>query len=416
MDVNKILFFLFLLLPFQFSLGSFGGSDLAIARVIVPTLFLFWFLQGLVRKSVMLPKPFTFFALSAFLLWAALSLYWAGNFLWAFDKLIFWLTFFPLFFVLVDIFREEKKRVSAIEGLVYGSVITGFVGILQFGAQFLFSVETVRDASFKLMPFFLGTNFAEAVIEYPSVLVNIGGATLLRAFAFFPDPHIFAFYTGMIIPLAFWLASKKRKLIISLSPWLLLIATLLSFSRAAYIALLFSALVYLFFFFARHKKKISVFLVLLLPTLFLMILVTPVADRFISSFSVSDSSVSERARLWSEAVENIKEAPLLGVGLGNYPLKVKPEALNREPIYVHNMYLDLAVELGVMGFGLFLLFILSCLSFSRAVFYQHRYRALYFALLIFLTHSLFEYPLFSIHILILFLTLLALLYAEKKPF
>jgi putative inorganic carbon (hco3(-)) transporter len=151
-------------------------------------------------------------------------------------------------------------------------------------------------------------------------------------------------------------------------------------------------------------------------TLTVAIVMSPIATRFTSSFSSQDGSVSERSRLWKEAVTNIEDHPLTGVGIGNYPLRVKPSASPREPIYVHNLYLDIAVELGLIGLGLFLFFVFSCLpkfSFPNETILSYRL-ALFLSLSIFLAHSFFEYPLFSVHILPLLLSILALLYEDKR--
>lgn len=411
-----MIFLLFFLLPFQFSLGSVGGSDLAIIRLLIPLFVCAWLANGLYTKKIYLPRPLTLFFFMAFLFWTTLSLVWAENPEWAVNKIIFWWNFFPLFFVLISIFQNTEMQKRALQGLVYGGLVIGLVGITQFIAQFFLSLNTLASFLLNTLYFFLGENFANAVVEYPSIFVNIGGITFLRAFAFFPDPHIFAYYTAMLIPLAGHQALQSKSTVLEKCiPLVLLIATIVSFSRAAYVALLVASGIFIALVVQKYKKRISVPAVLLVITVFLLVTFSPIATRFISSFSAQDGSVTERSRLWQEALVNIKISPLTGVGLGNYPLTVKPSAEPREPIYVHNLYLDMAVEIGIIGLALFLLFILSCLphpSFSASTPLSYRF-ALSLSLIIFLTHSFFEYPLFSVHILPLLLIILALLYVEK---
>lgn len=416
MAVNKIIFIALLLIPFQFSLGSLGESDLPIIRIIIPLAFLAWLGSGLVRKNLRLPAPLTLFALTSFLLWVVLSVSWALNPAWASGKIVFWLNFFPLFFILASLFQNEDTRKSALQGLVWGGGLISLVGIIQFMAQFIIPTPLLITLISQSLTFFLGIHFATAVMQYPSFFVNIGGVTFLRAFAFFPDPHIFAYYTAMLTPLAGYLAlraqsSRWEKVL----PGILLLAALLTFSRASYVALLVVAGLFLATTFWKYKKNLSVPLVLLVIGLAGILAVSPAAPRLMSSFSEEDGSVQERSRLWQEAITNIQERPLLGVGLGNYPLLVKPSADPREPIYVHNLYLDIAGEVGLIGLALFLLFIASCfprISFAGAELLSYQ-NALFLSLSIFLIHSLFEYPLFSVHILPLLLIILALLYVEK---
>lgn len=141
-----------------------------------------------------------------------------------------------------------------------------------------------------------------------------------------------------------------------------------------------------------------------------LILLSPVGTRLFSSFSQSDGSNIERLRLWQEAVVFIAEHPIFGTGLGNYPLFVKPSASYREPIYAHNLYLDIAAESGIVGlffFSGFLFFgIFSAWKSWRreqSIFWL----AIFSALIIFSVHAFFETPLFSVHILPLLLFLIA---------
>lgn len=417
MAVANLAFLIFFLIPFQFSLGSLGASDVPILRLLVPLLVFIWLAQSLLTKKWLLPKPLTLFALTGFLGWMILSGFWAENPEWAFRKMLFWISFFPLFLVLSALFQNPKMREHSLRGLVWGGAAIALVGIIQFSLQFFIPLSVLSEKLFPILRFFLGANFGSAVEAYPSIFVNIAGTTFLRAFAFFPDPHIFAYYTAMILPLASYTALKRdSQWSAKAIPVLLLLATLLSFSRASYVALLVAGAVFGSMCLWHLRQKISVPALLVVTGAVVLLTMSPIAARFSSSFLAEDGSVSERSRLWQEAMVNIGHAPLLGVGLGNYPLLVKPTALPREPIYVHSLYLDMTVEIGIIGLWLFLLFIFSCLppltkaSPREILSYSN---ALYLSLIIFLTHSLFEYPLFSLHILTLFLTLLALLYVEK---
>lgn len=417
MVVANFVFWFFLLLPFQFSLASVAGSDIPLIRLVIMVFFLGWLLTSLSRRKIHLTPPFILFALSAFLLWALLSLLWANNPTWSLRKVIFWCNFFPIFIVFYDLFQNELVRKKALQGLVWGGGIAATVGVIQFLSQFFVPLPELMSLSLAQLQFFLGPNFGSVVASYPSLLVNIGGVTLLRAFAFFPDPHIFAYYCGMMLPLAWYLAFQKEgRHIEKFFFGAFLVGTILSFSRASYVALLCATFAGIIVFSRYSFKKLSVGAILIFLSIIGLLFVSPVKDRLESSFSSQDGSVTERTRLWQEAATNISQRPLAGVGLGNYPLLVKPSAEPREPIYVHNLYLDIAVELGLGGLLLFLLFVGSSIPKgikSNNPTFSYRW-ALVLSLLIFLTHSFFEYPLFSVHILTIFLALLALLAVEKK--
>lgn len=413
------LFFItyFLFLPFQWALSLTEGVDLAIIRLVTLVGFLVWLALSLAKKELRLPRGWAIVFFCFFLFFTILSLFWSENWHFSARKIAFILSFAPLFFMLRSWLETSTEDYSVLlKAYVGGAFLMGILGVSFFFAQFLFGVEAVFSILVKdILPFFLGEAFAASVAAYPSLLVNISGMTLLRASGIFPDPHMFSYYIGMATPLAFafWLREKPK------ARWwlgvalLLLLADLLSFSRGGYIGLMGATFVFLFgkreYFLSRVRSMLVV--VVLSAAILLLFTQTPFGARFSSIFSPSDGSNQERLRLWEEAVDHISDRPLLGVGIGNYPLLIKPGISYREPLYVHNLYLDIAVEIGLVGLGLFLgLFLIAIARLVRT------YRltadplalALLSSLMLFLTHSLFETPLFSVHVLPVLLLLLAL--------
>jgi O-antigen ligase len=411
------LFFFFL--PFQFALSPKEGLDLAVVRIVVPLLILGWLLFGLLRRRVFLPDNLSVFFLSGFLLVASLSVLWSENRGFALRKELFLFSFLPLLFVLSSVFEEKKVlQTRVLESFVYGAFLSACSGILFFLSQFLFGVEKIfAFLTDNILPFFLGEAFARSVAEHPSLLVNISGATVLRASGVFPDPHMFAFYLGMASPIALAFAllalSKKKKRMWFVIFATILFADLLSFSRGGYVGLLAGGALFLFVSgaFNRFSGRKRIGVLFLVPFLAVAVFSSPFGARFLSSFSHADGSNVERLRLWEEALTHIGEQPFFGVGLGNYPLLVKPSASYREPIYAHNLYLDIAVEVGLVGLSFFLGMII--LSGTRLFLWWKRNKddwlalSLLAALVLFSTHAFFETPLFSVHVLPALLLLIA---------
>jgi O-antigen ligase len=134
----------------------------------------------------------------------------------------------------------------------------------------------------------------------------------------------------------------------------------------------------------------------------------PVSQRFFSSFDFKEGSNAGRIETWGKALEIIRNKPWLGAGLGNYPLEIKPTADYREPIYAHNIFLDVAAETGVLNGLIFAGIILA----SARGFLKKAKNDLFFvggflALVVFFSHSLVENPLFSLSVLPLFLIILS---------
>ncbi|MDP2837935.1 MAG: O-antigen ligase family protein [Candidatus Moranbacteria bacterium] len=407
----------FLFLPFQWALSPLPGVDLALIRLATITLILLWLIRGLVLKRLSLPFDVPTFLLSAFLLWASSSLLWADNTLFGVRKALFLFSFLPLFFILVAWLKEyPAERTVLLRAFVVGAFLAALSGLVFFFLQFLFGPEPIfAFLTTTILPFFLGTTFGQTVANYPSLLVNISGVTLLRASGVFPDPHMFSLYLGMAIPVAgiwWWRVTTHKTwwLIIFLT---ILLADLLSFSRGGYVGLICGTIIFFLGIRSRlrFEKRSALLLVMGLIILGTLLSSSPLGSRFFSSFSRQDGSNIERLRLWQEAVLHIGERPLSGVGLGNYPLLVKPSALYREPIYAHNLFLDIAVELGLIGLALFLGVVGSALLWAGRAWKGAALPsafAVIVSLAVFLGHAFFETPLFSVHVLPVLLLFLAI--------
>lgn len=405
-----------LTLPFQIALRPTSEIDLSMTRIFALLVFLFWLGGSLFKKKILIPSSVGAMFLVSFIFLSCISFLWAENQGWALRRATFFLSFFPLFFVFSSLIRElGRKAVSALlSSFVFGATAAALVGIVQSAWQIAFGPGPVFHFWVeRVMPIFLGSSFSASVAEYPSLLANIGGTTVLRATAFFPDPHMFALYMGLALPLALGFAiladTPQRKLFFYSAFFLIVIADLLSFSRGAYLGLGFGALLTGALLLRRAKRvRTHIFIAAAFSGLLGMFLAdTPVQQRLLSSFSLSDGSNQGRVALWSEATEHISERPFLGYGIGNYPLTVKPTAEYREPIYAHNLFLDIATETGIVGAVLFFLAFLSSFLWllkTREV--------LFFAsavsLSIIFGHSLFELPLYSVHVLPVLLLLFSL--------
>jgi len=192
-----------------------------------------------------------------------------------------------------------------------------------------------------------------------------------------------------------------------------LISDFLTFSRGGYLGLL-AGLIFALFIFRKNLigrfslKKIITANIFVLIVAVIIIFPNPISTRLISSFDTSEGSNVGRLETWGQSLKVIENNPW-GVGIGNYASEIKPSADYREPIYSHNLYLDIASETGILNALIFIwLLIASILSFIKLGKNNPVYFAGAISLFIFSIHSIFETPLFSIHILPLLLIIIAL--------
>lgn len=401
------------LIPFQFALNLGNTIDLAIIRPIIIAIFLLYLTITLYKKNLKIPKGTIAFFSFLFIFWTTFSVFYTPVLSWTLRKILFLSTIGIIFFVFYQIliYAQEKNYFEEpLKFLVSGTILASLIGIFQFFSQFIFGLNTTLKIWLSLTPFFLGNSFSESVIEYNSWLVNIAGRDLIRATAFFPDPHIFSFYCGLVSPLSLALFIKTRKNIWLYGFFAIISADLLTFTRGGYFGLVIGFLVGIVLYwnkiktFYKHLLSLSIIflsLTLFIPNNFFV-------NRFNSSFSHSDNSVNSRLEIWSDAFHTTQENLWLGVGLGAYPVIVNPRADYRLPIYAHNTYLDIWVELGLIGLFLFI----SLLTSLVAIFYKNR-KEIYptFAIIslsIFITHAFFDTPIFSVHIFPVFIFIVAL--------
>jgi O-antigen ligase len=91
-----------------------------------------------------------------------------------------------------------------------------------------------------------------------------------------------------------------------------------------------------------------------------------------------DESLTQRTNFYNQALNTIKNNPIFGVGIGNW--KIKSIDTNKEnivgyvvPYHVHNDYLEIGAEIGLVGLGiyLFILFISfkeTVINFTKSIF------------------------------------------------
>lgn len=160
----------------------------------------------------------------------------------------------------------------------------------------------------------------------------------------------------LILPQISSQESKSRQLLMSVSCLLCLISVFLSFSRGAFVALLFS-LGALFFFQRLNRTKI----ILVSALIFLIgssIFLNPAIKDRLTNFD--KSRFTDRLELLSFGWDEFKRRPFFGHGFGRFGIELQkyPDRLERANHHghAHNIYLDLASGAGIFGLFSFLWF------------------------------------------------------------
>jgi tetratricopeptide (TPR) repeat protein len=181
-----------------------------------------------------------------------------------------------------------------------------------------------------------------------------------RIFAIFPLPTLYAMVCGLLLIFIvhyFFRARGVRRLFWGLL--FLLGAFNLVLTQSFGGVLFFTAgMLYYLFVSGTFKTKYLAPLLMVLALVFFLV----VALRFSEAREMAPAKL--RFANWAQAGRLIAQAPVLGVGLGNYETAIPPFVRPGEPasIYAHNFFLQLAAETGL---PLFLLLAAVCLAWLK---------------------------------------------------
>lgn len=176
----------------------------------------------------------------------------------------------------------------------------------------------------------------------------------VRVFSFFENPNLYAEYLIMIIPLTFarfLSVNQKEKVFYAFIGITQLVALLLTFSRGGWLGLVFAVGVFVLF-----LKRDLIIKLIPVGMIGLLFLPNSIMMRIKSIGSLSDSSNFYRLQIWENSINIIKDFFITGVGLGFESFRSISSLYIKDfsPYHAHNTYLELMIEIGVLGLILFI--------------------------------------------------------------
>lgn len=198
------------------------------------------------------------------------------------------------------------------------------------------------------------------------IVIETSSGRWLRAYGSFGHPNVLGGWLilGIICGFMLWQQYCQNKS--ELKKILVLILTLISsaglfftFSRSAWLVLLLILLIF-FVISKNYRQRLLLLGIILIFLSQFFIFNSLVFSRTDLSNRLEAMSKNERLDQIGESWQIIETSPLAGVGINNYTLVLNKIAPN-QPAYdlqpVHNIYLLIASELGIIGLILFIFFI-----------------------------------------------------------
>ena len=184
----------------------------------------------------------------------------------------------------------------------------------------------------------------------------------VRAFSTFGNPNVLAEYLVFVLPFSLGLAWCQRhwgwSLLILAGVGLQVLCLVLTMARSGWIALTAGLLVFAIL---LDRRLLAGGVALGLLSLPLLLRSGVLLRRLLSIFTLQDSSNAHRIVVWRETLVMIREFWATGVGLGHraYRFLYPYFAFDRSkfPFHSHNTYLQVAVEVGLLGLFSLLLYL-----------------------------------------------------------
>ena len=355
------IFFLIILVPLVFyrhCTDMFFPLKELVFEVITAFLLMIWGFKIINSKKFIITRSPLDFPILSFMAICILSLFWSNSFPVSLKELPLFLAGPFLYFTTTNQFKERRQINKIIFIVLVMGSISGIYGLIQYqGIDFFFQTpETGR--TYKVM----------------GVLGNV---------------NYFAEYLIIILPLAISLflvtPSRTKKILLLIGILAMGGSLMLTFTRSSYLGFGIS-LIFMFFLFLgirgkqfikENKKIFILILVAILLIGFLFVIPNPLdkPGTYIYKIKARTSitalkkayTVGRRRAIWEFTFMMIKDHPLLGSGIGTFKynsLSYQAEFFKQEDnrsIYphgfakdVHNEYLQLGSELGIIGLGIFI--------------------------------------------------------------
>jgi O-antigen ligase len=332
----------------------FGGHDdaTAILRVMMFLgLCARSFLEGRSLRSWLLGTPLSYLAIGYGLISLLSAVLFNQRTLLGMGAFIWLLSYICFYFTITGWVRTERQMRTVISLLLLSTVVVALYGLYQsaigdYGNLFDWLYPNrAKDVTYWTgrIPSFL--NYCTSLAAYLNLVLPFALAcTVIRA-------------------------SRSLRLLAISCLVTATIALLLTQTRGAVLAFAGTLLLGVFLLSRNPKSRKVLAVTVLITVLVSAFLVTQLSTRY---STILDDSGLGRLAFWDAAWAMFLSSPLMGVGYGNFGglFELPGEDIRRD---VHNIYLQLLAETGVMGFAIFFLLVAVALHAAWRQFHRPRH-------------------------------------------
>ncbi len=388
--IDKLFFAAFYLL------GAGVTFSNALTETASISIIILWVIKKRLLKDYSLPGGFLSILLILFFVWNLLSFFNTSYLYESTRGALKVLKYMLLFMATIDFFDSRlrvKRYLFFLLGVSFFAALDGIV-------QYVSGVDLIRHR----------------VIDSLDYLYRVSAS-----FVHANDFGVYLVVTLTLFMSVFFASTRKFKerILIFLGICPVSWCFLKTQSRGAWLSFVVAVL---FLFSIKSRKIFVLILVLLIASPF--ILPDSVKQRFsdLATFTTKGTAW-ERTKLWQGSIQMIKARPILGFGVNTYTKNFPEYVPDDYPDirYTHNSYLHMATEIGAVGVGIFIVFLLSLIisliTFTKSL-ERGIYRDLYLGLLAgitgFLCHCFVDTHLYSVTLATFLFLCLGLAVAFRK--
>ena len=285
-----------------------------------------------------------------FVLWSALSFFWAWNQEGAQTRISTYLQFLVMSWLVWELCRTQEQRSSLLQAYVLGAYIVVVRIVYSFFAN----------------PF--SASQEQALYRYTGIDDN---------------PNSLATFIGIAIAIAWYLAMqyrghKRQWLYLAYVPICLMALGLLASRGGMFVGVIaFSFIPLTYGYLSTVRKVVITLLIVSVSVVGISAIPQSNIDRLSETADeITEGNVSNRKQIWEAGLQAFREQPIIGIGIGSFSTAVEQvRGVGRPP---HSVYIGTLVELGFIGLVLLLLVItVPVLPLFKL---PYRERTLYFVL------------------------------------
>jgi O-antigen ligase len=319
----------FLILFVFWSPISITGTQIAVSFAL-----LFWVLRMFVMRKFRLVRTPLNIPIAAFLVAVAIGVITAVDFKHSLKgyMTLWWVS---IFFLTVNNVKDVTQFKRLIQILILITTIAGAYGIFQH----LTKIGFFGNVRYFQLP-------------------------LARSAGFFDDPATFGNYILLVLPvvigLSYYSKTIREKRWLGLSSLIILTAIIFSYGRGVWLGLIAG----LIFMAILSSKKLVFFVligIIVCSTVLFILPFSKVSQRVMETIK-STRRVGDRIYFWEGGLRIIRDYPITGVGWKGfrkvYP-RYKPAEALESGCNAHNNFVDVTVDSGLLGLGIFLWFLLG---------------------------------------------------------